>query len=357
MRRAPGHNRDMMVVTAESAGKTFCFFSDLVPTAAHVQPTWVAAFDLSPMETIASKMRWLTAAAEGNGGALSRTRRAWHSPASRATPRPNSRRRKSNLSKQFRAPSGGWPSTFSCAATLPGAPRNPSICGPAANVSPRPNPIVTPVEALPERRSRGADSPFRRTTFEWHRKDPWRRLTLSDLFARLAAQPARSNGLFGVNSSMGIDRTRPNSNKILTALYLGAQIPVRTADFRDARRVLGMLAGWQPAVGSSNIRAGRACDSSRPEGRAKPVGRGFGDTARRPTKKAKLPAYRTAEPAHPGPSQLTPSRIDRQIDLTKQVLSKHLRHGYLMQDLGEEFEQFRPGPSREELNHLLNLPK
>ena len=65
MRRAPGHNRDMMVITAESGGQTFCFFSDLVPTAAHVQPTWVAAFDLSPMETIASKMRWLAAAADG----------------------------------------------------------------------------------------------------------------------------------------------------------------------------------------------------------------------------------------------------------------------------------------------------
>jgi glyoxylase-like metal-dependent hydrolase (beta-lactamase superfamily II) len=65
MRRAPGHNRDMMVVTAESGGKTFCFFSDLVPTAAHVQPTWVAAFDLSPMDTIDSKMRWLSAAADG----------------------------------------------------------------------------------------------------------------------------------------------------------------------------------------------------------------------------------------------------------------------------------------------------
>jgi len=65
MRRAPGHNRDMMVVTAESGGKTFCFFSDLVPTAAHISPTWVAAFDLSPMETIASKMRWLAAAADG----------------------------------------------------------------------------------------------------------------------------------------------------------------------------------------------------------------------------------------------------------------------------------------------------
>ena len=30
--------------------------------------------------------------------------------------------------------------------------------------------------------------------------------------------------------------------------------------------------------------------------------------------------------------------------------------GYLMQNLAEEFGQFRPGPSREELNHMLNLP-
>ena len=41
MRRAPGHNRDMMVVTAESGGETFCFLSDLVPLAAHLQPTWI----------------------------------------------------------------------------------------------------------------------------------------------------------------------------------------------------------------------------------------------------------------------------------------------------------------------------
>src|ERR1017187_593653 len=65
MRRAPGHNRDMMAITAESRGQTFCFFSDLIPTAAHVQPSWVAAFDLSPMEAIDNKVRWLTAAVEG----------------------------------------------------------------------------------------------------------------------------------------------------------------------------------------------------------------------------------------------------------------------------------------------------
>jgi hypothetical protein len=60
---------------------------------------------------------------------------------------------------------------------------------------------------------------------------------------------------------------------------------------------------------------------------------------------------------NPNPSQLTPAQIDKEIDLTKQVLSKHLRHGYLMQNLAEEFGQFRPGPSREELNHMLNLPR
>ena len=66
MRRAPGHNRDMMVITAESGGRTFCFWSDLVPTATHIQPTWVMAFDLYPLESIENKTRWLGAAVAGN---------------------------------------------------------------------------------------------------------------------------------------------------------------------------------------------------------------------------------------------------------------------------------------------------
>jgi len=65
LRRAPGHNRDMCVVTAASGSQTFCFLSDLVPTAHHLQPTWVAAFDLSPLETIAQKEKWLGAAVGG----------------------------------------------------------------------------------------------------------------------------------------------------------------------------------------------------------------------------------------------------------------------------------------------------
>ena len=38
---------------------------DLVPTAAHVQPTWVAAFDLTPLQVIENKNRWLTEAVKG----------------------------------------------------------------------------------------------------------------------------------------------------------------------------------------------------------------------------------------------------------------------------------------------------
>ena len=60
---AAGHNRDMMLVTAESGGGTFCFFSDLVPTTAHLTPTWVAAFDLYPLECIDAKTHWLGRAA------------------------------------------------------------------------------------------------------------------------------------------------------------------------------------------------------------------------------------------------------------------------------------------------------
>ncbi len=65
LRLAPGHTRDMMVITAESAARTFCFFTDLVPTAAHLAPTWITAFDLDPLQSVDSKLRWLTGAARG----------------------------------------------------------------------------------------------------------------------------------------------------------------------------------------------------------------------------------------------------------------------------------------------------
>jgi len=66
LRHAPGHTRNMMIVTAESAGQTFCFLTDLVPYATHVTPTWITAFDLDPLMTIESKLRWLAEAADQN---------------------------------------------------------------------------------------------------------------------------------------------------------------------------------------------------------------------------------------------------------------------------------------------------
>jgi len=64
VRVAPGHNRDMMIVLVRSGGETWCNLSDLAPFAGHVTPTWVAAFDLFPMETIATKMDVLKRAAD-----------------------------------------------------------------------------------------------------------------------------------------------------------------------------------------------------------------------------------------------------------------------------------------------------
>jgi glyoxylase-like metal-dependent hydrolase (beta-lactamase superfamily II) len=55
LRVAPGHNRDMMVVLVRDEGQTWCHLADLAPYAAHITPTWVAAFDLFPLQTIATK--------------------------------------------------------------------------------------------------------------------------------------------------------------------------------------------------------------------------------------------------------------------------------------------------------------
>ena len=53
----PGHTRQMLVVHVESGGERACFTSDLLPTAAHVPPSWVMGFDLDPLRTIEEKRR------------------------------------------------------------------------------------------------------------------------------------------------------------------------------------------------------------------------------------------------------------------------------------------------------------
>ncbi len=59
-----GHNASMMIVRVRSDDQTFCMFADLIPTAVNLPPTWVAAFDLYPLESISNKFRLLKQAAE-----------------------------------------------------------------------------------------------------------------------------------------------------------------------------------------------------------------------------------------------------------------------------------------------------
>jgi hypothetical protein len=59
----------------------------------------------------------------------------------------------------------------------------------------------------------------------------------------------------------------------------------------------------------------------------------------------------------PDPSHMTPAQLDRQIELTKRVLSLHLRHGFLMQNLAEQFDEFQPAPTRNELQDALHMTK
>ena len=66
VRVTPGHTRNLQVVLIQSGGQTCAYFSDLVPSTAHLNPTWVAAFDLFPLETIENKKRLLAQAAAEN---------------------------------------------------------------------------------------------------------------------------------------------------------------------------------------------------------------------------------------------------------------------------------------------------
>jgi glyoxylase-like metal-dependent hydrolase (beta-lactamase superfamily II) len=54
----PGHTAHMQAVIIESAGKKACYISDLIPTSAHVDLTWVMSFDLFPLQTIESRKKY-----------------------------------------------------------------------------------------------------------------------------------------------------------------------------------------------------------------------------------------------------------------------------------------------------------
>ncbi|HEU5336768.1 MAG TPA: MBL fold metallo-hydrolase [Terriglobales bacterium] len=54
----PGHTRHMQAVILRGGGETMCYISDLIPTTAHLDLTWVMAFDLFPLETIESRKKF-----------------------------------------------------------------------------------------------------------------------------------------------------------------------------------------------------------------------------------------------------------------------------------------------------------
>ena len=62
----PGHTRHMQAVIVRSGGDTACYISDLIPTTAHLDLTWVMAFDLFPLETIESRKEFYKSAVAEN---------------------------------------------------------------------------------------------------------------------------------------------------------------------------------------------------------------------------------------------------------------------------------------------------
>jgi glyoxylase-like metal-dependent hydrolase (beta-lactamase superfamily II) len=59
----PGHTAQLMAVHVESkshagSARHACYISDLIPTASHLDPTWVMGYDLDPVTCIAERKRF-----------------------------------------------------------------------------------------------------------------------------------------------------------------------------------------------------------------------------------------------------------------------------------------------------------
>jgi glyoxylase-like metal-dependent hydrolase (beta-lactamase superfamily II) len=58
----PGHTSQLMAVHLESGRHRACYISDLIPTSAHLDPTWVMGYDLDPVTCIAQRKRFYSRA-------------------------------------------------------------------------------------------------------------------------------------------------------------------------------------------------------------------------------------------------------------------------------------------------------
>ncbi len=54
----PGHTAQLLAVHIESAGRHACYVSDLIPTSAHLDITWVMGYDLDPLTCIEQRKRF-----------------------------------------------------------------------------------------------------------------------------------------------------------------------------------------------------------------------------------------------------------------------------------------------------------
>lgn len=54
----PGHTSQLLAVNIDSAGQRGCYISDLIPTSAHLDVTWVMGYDLDPLTCIAQRKRF-----------------------------------------------------------------------------------------------------------------------------------------------------------------------------------------------------------------------------------------------------------------------------------------------------------
>ena len=54
----PGHTAQLLAVHIESGGRHACYISDLIPTSAHLDITWVMGYDLDPVTCIEQRKRF-----------------------------------------------------------------------------------------------------------------------------------------------------------------------------------------------------------------------------------------------------------------------------------------------------------
>lgn len=58
----PGHTAQLMGIRIASGGQQACYISDLLPTSAHLDVTWVMGYDLDPVRCIAERRRFYSRA-------------------------------------------------------------------------------------------------------------------------------------------------------------------------------------------------------------------------------------------------------------------------------------------------------